>query len=87
MKSKRSHNATSTTTVAHAGLFLPRICSTHTVRTTMALTVELVMINQGIYLGQEMQKAFIPERFCPLEQGMIHLRVLTSCRPSGPVLV
>ena len=53
----------------------------------MALTVELVMINQGIYLGQEMQKAFIPAHFCPLEQGMIHLRVLTSCWPSGPVLV
>ena len=53
----------------------------------MALTVELVMINQGIYLGQEMQKAFIPARFCPLEQEMIHLRVLTSCWPSGPVLV
>ena len=52
----------------------------------MTLTVDLVMINQGIYLGQEIQKAFIPECFCPLEQGMIHLRVLTSCQPSGPVL-
>lgn len=53
----------------------------------MALVmISLVMIDQGMDLGQETQKAFIPERFCPLEQGTIHLRVLTSCRPSGPEL-